>query len=502
MTQLFFSPVRIALFSACGFLFCTPALAQEAAEQGSIVGVVVDSENGETLPGANVVVEGTPTGTTTDLDGRYELAVDPGTYNLVFSYIGYNDATVQNVEVAAGEPTRIEMQLTSEAIGLEEVVVEARAVRNNEASLLRDRQKAAAVSDAVSAEAISRSGSSDAADAMEKVTGASVVGGKYVYVRGLGERYSNTQLNGAELPTADPDKKAVQFDLFPSNLLDNIVTTKTFTPDKPGNFSGGLVNINTKSFPDDLSIQFSASASYNSQATFNDNFLTYPGGSLDWLAVDDGTREIPEALRNQDVDVPNPIRARRDAELAAELDRLSDSFNNVMAPVEGTGPVNQSYSLSVGNQSPVFSNPLGYTFGLNYSRGASFYGSGATERYSFKGVGADELTPSLLLEDQRGTEETSMGGLANLAYRLGGNNELGLNAVYTRSAESEARLQAGQWDPARHPGPQLRLHRSRHRIYRARAVQPPAAWASLPPLRARARDRVVRLGGADVAGRA
>ena len=89
---------------------------------------------------------------------------------------------------------------------------------------------------------------------MEKVTGASVVGGKYVYVRGLGDRYSSTHLNGIELPTSDPDRKAVQFDLLPSALLDNIVTQKTFTPDKPGNFSGGLVNIGTKSYPDQLSV--------------------------------------------------------------------------------------------------------------------------------------------------------------------------------------------------------------------------------------------------------
>ncbi|NIQ04315.1 MAG: TonB-dependent receptor plug domain-containing protein, partial [Aliifodinibius sp.] len=117
---------------------------------------------------------------------------------------------------------------------------------NTEALLLKKRQLSNSVSDAISAEAISRTGSGNAAEAMTQVTGASVVDGKYVYIRGLGERYSSTMLNGAELPSADPEKKAVHMDMFPSNLLDNIVTLKTFTPDKPGNFSGGMVDVGTK----------------------------------------------------------------------------------------------------------------------------------------------------------------------------------------------------------------------------------------------------------------
>src|SRR5690606_36729392 len=149
--------------------------------------------------------------------------VEPGTYTLVFSYIGYNTATVTEVVVAVGETTRLEIALTPESVSIEEVIVEATALTNTEASLLRTRQKAAAVSDAISAQAMAQTGSGDAADAMSKVTGASVVGGKYVYVRGLGGRYSSAQLNGTNLPSADPDQNSAQLDLFPTNLRDNIV---------------------------------------------------------------------------------------------------------------------------------------------------------------------------------------------------------------------------------------------------------------------------------------
>ncbi|MDX1740195.1 MAG: carboxypeptidase-like regulatory domain-containing protein, partial [Rhodothermales bacterium] len=278
--------------------------AAQTSETGTIVGVLVDAENGETLIGANVLIEGTTIGSTTDLDGRYTVASVPtGLHDLVFSYIGYTSQIIRNVEVLAGETTRIDLALSPEAIGMGEVVVEARALRNNESVLLRDRQKALAVSDAISAETISRSGSGDAASAMTKVTGASVVGGRYVYIRGLGDRYSSTHLNGSELPSADPDKKAFQLDMFPASLLDNIVTTKTFTPDKPGNFSGGLVNVGTKTFPEDLNVQLSVSTTYNTQ-TSGDDYLTYSGSDTDWLGFDSGLREIPDVLKNPDVQIP------------------------------------------------------------------------------------------------------------------------------------------------------------------------------------------------------
>ena len=172
------------------------ALGASAAAQdtGRIVGTIVDGETGDPLIGAFVVVEA---------DGVVALDVT----------------------------------LTSEAIEVEAVVVKAQAVRNTEAALLRERQKAPAVSDAISAEDISRAGSGDAAEAMTHVTGATVQDGKYVTIRGLGDRYSTVQLNGAELPSADPDRRAVAMDMFPSSMLENIVT-------------GGAVDIGTRSMPD------------------------------------------------------------------------------------------------------------------------------------------------------------------------------------------------------------------------------------------------------------
>lgn len=431
----------IRFLSIFGVLLFSASIAY--SQTGTVSGVVVDSETGETLIGANVIIEGTTIGSQTDIDGRYTIShVEPGVYNLLVSYIGFNPTTVQNIDVIADQISRYDISLTSDAVTLEEVVVEARAIRNNDATLLRDRQKSVAVSDAISAESISRSGSSDAADAMEKVTGASVVGGKYVYVRGLGQRYSSTHLNGVELPTADPDKKAVQFDLFPSNLLDNIVTIKTFTPDKPGNFSGGLVDIGTKSFPEELNVKISASSTVNTQTHFTSDFLTYQGGDTDWLAIDDGTRSVPDLFAGGKVQIPSVQAARTNEALAAELDQFSKAFNNVMAPTSGNAPVNSSYSISIGNQKSVVKRPLGFIVGLTYSNSSSFYDGGTTGRYSFTG---QSLVTDMLLNDVKSTQEVSWGGLANFTYKFTPNHELGFNSVYSRSADASARIQSGIW---------------------------------------------------------
>ncbi len=472
---LYLRPLRaLTVLALAGLVFFLLA-ASARAQTGTIAGVVVDEDTGETLIGVNVTIDALGTGAATGLDGDYRIAGLPaGSYDVTFSYVGYTQQRVTGVTVTSGQTASLDVGLAEETLELEgggEVVVEATALRNNEAALLKDRQKAAAVSDAISAETISKSGSSDAADAMERVTGAAVEGGKYIIVRGLGDRYANTQLNGAELPTADPDRKAVQFDLFPSNLLDNIVTLKTFTPDKPGNFSGGLVDISTKSFPSELDVRFSASGSANSQNVGAD-VLTYAGGDTDWLGIDDGTRSLPDLLADPSVEIPGAIQSRRSDSLAFALDGFSKAFGTSMALMREAAPVNQSYAASLGDQRQVLGNPLGYIFSLTYNRASSYYGDGFTGRYGFSQRTEDGtvlLAPELLLGDARGTTEASWGGIGNLTYRLGPRNEIGLNSLYSRSAESTARFQVGSF-PEQFAGDSTALFINRTLLYTEREL--------------------------------
>jgi outer membrane receptor protein involved in Fe transport len=418
-----------------------------AQESGSIFGKVVDSATGEELIGANIFLEGTTIGAATDIEGNFKISnVPAGTYSLIASMIGYSKFTVTNLEIRPGEQKKLDLSLVSEAYQTEEVVVTARMVLDNDAALLKNRQKSITVSDAIGSDMIKQSGSDNAGDALKKVVGTSVVDGKYVFVRGLGDRYSSTQLNGAELPSTDPNRKSFQMDLIPSNLLDNIVTLKTFTPDKPGNFSGGIVDIGTKSFPERFTLKLSGGTSYNSQTTGNAEFLTYQGGNTDWLGIDDGTRGLPEIFSDPNLVIPTEQAARFDGQQAATLNDVSKSFNNIMDVSRGTVPVNSNLSMSVGDNIPIGeTSKLGYLASITYRRDYNFYEGGEVGRYILSDVGSEELNPLLLLDDSKGVSEANWGGLITAALNVNPEQQISGNYFYSRSGISTTRYMFGKW---------------------------------------------------------
>lgn len=417
------------------------------AQSGKISGKIVDAESGDAVIGCNVIVEGTSIGAAADIDGIYTIPNVPvGNYNLVFTSVGYSKKTVTNVEVKASQLTVIDIVLPIESFETDEVIITAEAAKNTEAGLLVNRQKSNVVSDAISSEQFSRSGASSAADAVKQVVGASIVDGKYVFVRGLGDRYSSTQLNGAELPSSDPNRKAFQMDLLPTNLLDNIVTIKTFTPDKPGNFSGGIVDIGTKNFPKQFTLKVSTSSSYNSYATFNDNNIDYTGVKGNFFGFDDGTRNLPSFLSDPNLVLPVVQQARFDGELAAKLDNASRAFNNVMDFSRGTVPLSNNFAISVGEEIATgIESSFGYLGSVTYSRDHSFYDDGSIGRYILTGQGENQLTPNLLLDDTRSTAESNLGGLANLSYKFSNYHQIHTNLFYTKSGTSETRFMEGGW---------------------------------------------------------
>lgn len=424
----------------------------KAQDAGTITGTVVDAESGETLIGVNVVLQGTTIGTSTNLDGQYTIKnIEPGSYTLEVSYISFQKQTITGVEVNSGEVTKLDITLQPETEKLDDVIITAEAILDNEAGLLRQRQKAISFSDAISAESISSSGSGDAAGALKKVVGASVVDGKYVFIRGLGDRYTSTHLNGSELPSADPNRKSFQLDIFPSNLLENIVTLKTFTPDKPGNFSGGLVDIATKDFPEQFSFQASASTGFNTKSTFTD-LVVGDASSTDYLGFDGGRRGVPQEVRDfikSGQEFPTLRDTRNDPEAAETLDRLSNAFNNEFRPREQYGVMDQSYGISVGNQVPFLGNDLGYTASFSYSQGYSGYDDGVVSRYDLVGNfdDSEQLFRRLDVTDIKGQRNVDWGGMATLSYRLSDAHKVSARFLRTQSGTGEGRyLEGFQYD--------------------------------------------------------
>lgn len=422
----------------------TPAFAQG---QGGIRGTVYDQTTGETIIAASVRMEGTEQVVFTDINGTFVFRnVNEGTYALIANFDGFAQTTVTDVVVKKGESTSVIIQMPLDVFQAE-LVVTAELGQESEAGLLQHRQKSISISDAIGAEEISRSGGSSAADAVTKITGASVVGGKYVYIRGLGDRYTSTHLNGVEMPTSDPDVKAFQADMFPSNILDNIVTLKSFTPDKPGNFSGGIIDIGTKEFPSEFSLNLSYSAGFRSGTTGNSDYINYLGGGRDWLGYDDGTRGLPSLFEGGTVDVPSPIQARTNEELAQQLDDATKAFTPVMGSSNETAPIDQSFGVSLGGMTLVGDRDFGYLASLTYSRKYTYYDEWERNRWKLNEevAAANAMANQSDMTQNQGKDKVVWGGLFSTTYLLADTHEIAFNAVYNQSGESTADNYSGQW---------------------------------------------------------
>ena len=419
--------------------------ANAIAQTGTIRATVFDDETGEALIGATVVVVGTTQGTVTDLDGKASITgLEAGSYDVQVSYVSYQPKTIQGMAVNASETNSFEVRLASETVGLEEVVVTAEAIRSSESALLTLQKKSPSVMDAISADMFSRNGDNNAASAVQRVTGVTVEGGKYVYVRGLGDRYSKSILNGADIPGLDPNRNSVQLDMFPSNMIDNIIVYKSFSPDLTGEFTGGLVNVTTKEFPDRFTVQVSGSVGINDQATFNSDYLTYNGGGLDWLGVDDGTRELPAPLNNYSSEnFPTPFQVDVNEAQVNEVSRAFDT--NQFTPSRSAPAPNHSMSFSLGNQKEFLGRPLGFIVGLTYRRSFDYYDNGQVNRFDGLPQSATSLRGSQLLavNDAESSEGVNIGGLLNLSYKISANSKLSFNAMYNQASTNVARYQEG-----------------------------------------------------------
>jgi hypothetical protein len=396
-----------------------------AGSGGRIAGRVVDRETGRPLPSANVQVTNAGRTATTDLDGRYRIGpVAPGVYTVRAALIGYQPVVVDSVKVVEGQTALADFALTAVPFEMAAVTVEAAPVpqASSDAGLLTMQQAAPAVSDGVSAEGMKRTPDARAADAIARVPGISIFDGKFVIVRGLPERYSNTLLNGAELVSTEPVKRIVPLDIFPSSLLESIVTTKTATPDRPGDFAGGSVAITTKEFPEQFVFQLSTSQGYNSEATFRSVPLV-PWSFSDFFGFDDGRRSFP-------VGAP--------AIGAFGSERFAESIRNVWTPAARGVTPDMGLGLSLGGQTALGGAPLGYILSWTYSNKTAYNPDRLYNLYP------DANTPAF--RSLRFTEShagVDWGALFNLSTRLGPSTKLGWKNLYTRQAQEDVFQSAG-----------------------------------------------------------
>lgn len=432
------------LFLLLALLLPVPALAQGG---GRVVGKVVDARSGAPISTAMVSVQGTEISALTDLNGRFHLVgVPSGAQSVRTEVLGYAPKIVTGVQVVSGETTSLDISLESSAIEIEALTVTAALEAGATSKLLDEQRNSAALVEAVGSQEIAKSPDSDAAEVAGRVSGVTVSEGKYVFIRGMGDRYSQTSLNGTSLPSPEPEKEVVPLDLFPSEFLESLTTQKTYTPDRPGDFSGGTVEIRNRQFPDRFQWKLSSGTSANTESQFRDGFLGYSGSNGDFLAIDRGARDIPDLVQQAGYG----LRGDRLPNDPATLKRLGDAFAvklNQFSPTPTTPPVNLELGGSIGNRTELFGKEIGFLVAANYDE--SWVQRTDERELKWR---ADAFDPSLPESTQtpnvdyqftRGSRQVTWGGVANLSALLSPEHQINLQAMYNRNGEDEARTYTG-----------------------------------------------------------
>ncbi len=390
----------------------------------SIKGKVVDANNSEPLVGATIKVVGTKLGAVADLAGTYQIDdLLPGMYDLKVSYIGYDDKTIKSVQVKSNDFVKLDVVLQIDGLTTDIIVVESNTSLANEQALLVEQKNSDKVQDGISEQQMKRAPDAAASDVLRRVIGVNIVNDKFVYVRGTSDRYSLTTLNGVQLPSTESDRKSFSFDLFPANLLENIIIAKTFTPDMPGNFSGGLVQVMTKDFPDQFTLNYNVGIGMNNN-TSNKDFLTYSAGQNKVLffntGLDDGGRLLPSSI---------PANRLINTNYSSqELSDYSKLFQNNWGQSNRKAPFNANMQFAVGNNFNIGNNPLGFYAAYSYK---TAYTNQDVSRNQYN----NDLTTLESFEGRNSEFSVLNGGIFNLSYKIGDNNKFGLKSTYTINSE-------------------------------------------------------------------
>ena len=408
-----------------------------------ITGTVVDNDTEMPIAEVSIRVVDTQIRVKTDETGAFSLELPSGTYNIHANAPFYNTYVITDLQVSTDEaPTPLQIKLTPQVVKLDAIKLPVRLSQSSERGLLEKRMRSSRIEDSISTEEISRLPASSAGEAIKRVTGVSIVGGRYVFVRGLGERYSNTLLNNVEIPSPEPNRRVVPMDIFPASLLASLQTVKTFSPDQPGGFAGGSVQVFTKDFPEELTISLSMSSGFNTQAIGEDG-LTYPGGDTDFLGFDDGSRKLPNIVQDQAADLPIRERGRFTplGFTPTEIQEFGQSFSNVWSPERRQVPINQDYKFNLGNSHKIFGNKeFGYLGVISYGNSHSY---GTQVRNAFR-IGLNEtLSPVTSYNIEQSGNEVDWGSVLNTSLRFSPQHLLSVKTLFTHTAEDETRTWEG-----------------------------------------------------------
>lgn len=414
-------------------------------QNGFVAGKVVDQTTGEELIGVAIMVKGATKGTSTDIDGTYKLELAPGTYDLQVSYISYQTKVIPGVVVKAKEITSLNITLQSSEKELGEVVIEATVDKETSSALVLEQKNSVVLFDGVSAEQIRKTPDRNTADVLRRVSGATIQDNSFVIVRGLPDRYNAAFINGAPLPSSEPDRKAFAFDIFPAALLNDLKVIKTALPSLPGEFAGGLIQIKTKDIPEKNYYQINIGTSVDAISTFRP-FKMGQGGSLDFLGIDDGTRALPAGIPNNE-----EFRAiQQNASNKPQLVEFAKMFNNNYTIRNMTAMPGLNLQYNMGHvinliprskrENSAHKTELGNVFGITY------YNLATLRQFVRKDF--NDIEQLFEFRDEQYTMNTSWGGVWNLSLlhskTTGANNRITLKNMFNVNSNDQFTLRNGE----------------------------------------------------------
>lgn len=414
MQKIFTTTLTFLLFS----LACLTNNIAAAQETGTVTGQVKDKATNETIPGAVILIKDTHKGKTTDLEGKFEMKLEPGVYTFICNYIGYKKTAARNIKVVAGKISKVNFDLeVSDTLSKEVQVVHAK-LTNTENAVLNEIKKTDNVASGVSAVQISKSLDRDAAEVVRRVPGVTIIENRFILVRGLSDRYNSVWLNDAQAPSAESDKRAFSFDVIPSALIDRIMIYKAASAELPGDFAGGMVKIYTSEFPSKKTFSIGLSTSYRAGTTLQP-FSYNQSSPTDIFGFDNGMRSIPSIA---------PDRIQRNADNNAQI---ANAFKDNWAVKSGTAMPDMRFNLNYMNTYDIKKVKLGVVSSVNYTNTNLYYSAHRTD-YDSADI-ANDYTDKVYNNTVR------IGLLQNFSM-LVGNSKFFFKNLYNQTGSSQTTL--------------------------------------------------------------
>ena len=403
-----------------------------AQNKGTLTGIITDKEaNNAPLAFVNVLVKDSKTTITADETGKYTLALYPGNYVIQFSFIGYENIE-KSVNILAGEATTLNVSLGSGKYTLKDVVIKSIKKRNTEAAIMSEIKEAKQVVNAISAEQMSKGTDGNAAQAIQRVPGITIVDGKFIMIRGLSERYNNVLINGSLAPSTEIDKRTFSFDLVPTGLLDKMVIYKTGSSDKPGDYAGGIISLNTIESTTDFT-KIDMNFGYRLGTSFN-NYIQSEGSNTDFVGVDNTFRPLPSTF-------PTTSQLNNSASTSQLRVNAAHSLPNNFVANKSDAFLDSSFGLNLGRKINIGSNKLYAINALNYSTNYQSY-ERSFKRYNFLNPGQTTPTDWFKFKDKNYQKEVRMTLLSNWMLKTE-KSKFTFKNIFNQIGENETIIREG-----------------------------------------------------------